>query len=257
VPHGPTFKEKPMTEIFSRTELLLGTEVMKKLAEKRVIIFGIGGVGSWCAEALVRSGIHHLTIVDADNVSITNVNRQIMATTQTIGEVKVEVFKQRLQVINPDAEIIAVKELYNEQTAEKFKLDEYDYVIDAIDSLKDKALLILNATQSRAVLFSSMGAALKLDPSKINVTEFWKVRGDPLAAALRRKFKKQGTFPKRKFKCVYSEELLSNKYVPEEDISASPIFKAQVNGSIVHITAMFGLMLNSLVIQDVVTKMRG
>ena len=160
---------------------------MEHIASVSVIIFGVGGVGSWCAESLVRSGVRHLTIVDSDTICITNVNRQLMATTSTVGQVKVDVMKRRLLDINPEAEIEAICGVYSEETADQYDLDSYDYVIDAIDSLRDKACLILRATQSTATFFSSMGAALKMDPTKIDVAEFWKVKGCPLAAALRRK----------------------------------------------------------------------
>jgi tRNA A37 threonylcarbamoyladenosine dehydratase len=172
--------------IFRRNELLLGNEAMERIAQKRVIIFGVGGVGSWCAESLVRSGIHHLTIVDSDYVSMTNINRQLMATTKTVGLPKVEVLRERLLCINPSAEITALQEIFSEENASRFRLEDYDYIIDAIDSLKDKATLILLACKTKAKLFSSMGAALKLDPTRIKVTEFWKVQGDPLARAIRK-----------------------------------------------------------------------
>ena len=226
--------------------MLLGSETMERIAQKRVIIFGVGGVGSWCAESLVRSGISRLTIVDYDRVSVTNINRQLMATTKTVGQVKVDALKERLLSINPKAEITALQQVFSEETAESFQLDTYDYIIDAIDSLKDKATLILLACQQHAKLFSSMGAALKLDPTRIKVTEFWKVKGDPLARALRNWFKKDKTFPKRKFLCIYSDELLKNQMpVDPED---------RGNGSIVHITAIFGLMLAGLVIQDITNQ---
>ena len=232
--------------IFRRNELLLGSETMERIAQKRVIIFGVGGVGSWCAESLVRSGISRLTIVDSDRVSVTNINRQLMATTKTVGQVKVDALKERLLSINPKAEITALQQVFSEETAESFQLDTYDYIIDAIDSLKDKATLILLACQQHAKLFSSMGAALKLDPTRIKVTEFWKVKGDPLARALRNRFKKDKTFPKRKFLCIYSDELLKNQMpVDPED---------RGNGSIVHITAIFGLMLAGLVVQDITNQ---
>ena len=230
--------------IFRRNELLLGGETMERIAQQRVIIFGVGGVGSWCAESLVRSGIRHLTIVDSDLVCITNVNRQLMATTQTVGQVKVEALKERLLTINPDAEITALQQIFSEETADSFQLDTYDYIIDAIDSLKDKAALILLATSLPSTgedrrgpkFYSSMGAALKLDPTRIQITEFWKVKGDPLARALRNRFKKEKLFPKRKFQCVYSDELIQAK--------------DEGKGSLVHITAIFGFMLAGLVIQD-------
>ena len=223
--------------------MLLGSEVMERMAQKRVIIFGVGGVGSWCVESLVRSGIHKLTIVDSDRVSITNINRQLMATTKTVGQVKVEALKERLLTINPSAEITALQKIFTQETAEEFDLDSYDYIIDAIDSLKDKALLILMACRTKAKFYSSMGAALKLDPTRIQVAEFWKVKGDPLARALRNKFKKEKLFPKRKFQCVYSDELLENKMPIDPDDRG--------NGSLVHITAIFGFMLAGLVLADI------
>ena len=237
--------------IFRRAELLLGDEAMGRIAQKRVIIFGVGGVGSWCAESLVRSGISRLTIVDSDRVAVTNINRQLMATTKTVGQVKVEALKERLLAINPSAEITALQQIFNAETAESFQLGTYDYIIDAIDSLKDKALLILLATslspqgeRRRVGFFSSMGAALKLDPTRIKIAEFWKVQGDPLARALRKRFKRDGQYPKRKFQCVYSDELLENKMPVDPNDRG--------NGTIAHITAIFGFMLAGLVVQDAV-----
>ncbi len=231
--------------------MLLGKEAMERIAQKRVIIFGVGGVGSWCAESLVRSGIHHLTIVDSDCVSITNINRQLMATTKTVGQPKVEVLKERLLSINPTAEITALQQIFSEETAEDFHLEDYDYIIDAIDSLKDKAALILLACKTNAKLFSSMGAALKLDPTRIKVTEFWKVQGDPLARAIRKKFKHYGQFPEKKFQVVYSDELLDNLGCPPDDEEVPSTFnKPQTNGSLAHITAIFGFTLAGLVISD-------
>ena len=241
-----------MDAIFRRSELLLGNEVMERIAQKRVIIFGVGGVGSWCAESLVRSGIRQLTIVDSDRVCITNINRQLMATTKTVGQVKVEALKERLLSINPQAEITALQQIFSEETAEEFDLDSYDYIIDAIDSLKDKAALILLACKTNAKLFSSMGAALKLDPTRIKVTEFWKVQGDPLARAIRKKIKHYGQFPEKKFQVVYSDELLENKGCPPDTDETPSLFnKPQTNGSLAHITAIFGFTLAGLVIQDI------
>lgn len=238
--------------IFRRSELLLGDEAMSRIAEKRVIIFGVGGVGSWCAESLIRSGIRRLTIVDSDRVCITNINRQLMATMKTVGQVKVDALKERLLSINPSAEITALQQVFTAESASKFCLEEYDYIIDAIDSLKDKALLILMATslpsfrgdKRGAQFFSSMGAALKLDPTRIKTAEFWKVQGDPLARALRKRFKHEGQYPERKFLCVYSDELLENKKPIDPDDRG--------NGTIAHITAIFGFMLAGLVIQDAI-----
>ena len=232
-------------EIFQRSELLLGTEAMERIAQKRVIVFGVGGVGSWCAESLVRSGIRQLTIVDSDSVCASNINRQLMATTETIGQVKVDVLRQRLLTINPAAKITAIHEFFTAETAESFHLDTYDYIIDAIDSLKDKALLILMACETKATFFASMGAALKLDPTRIKIAEFWKIQGDPLARALRKRFKarpevkREGQYPSRKFLCVYSDELIEPQGIGK--------------GSLVHITAVFGNMLAGLVIQDIIS----
>lgn len=231
-----------MSPIYSRTELLLGSQAMNSLAEKRVIIFGVGGVGSWCAEALVRSGITHLTMVDNDLVAISNINRQLPATSSTIGQPKVEVMRRRLMEINPEAEIVARQQRYSADTAASYDLEGYDYVIDAIDSLQDKANLILHATSLHVRLFSSMGAALKSDPSRIRVAEFWKVNGCPLAAALRRRFRKAGNYPSAKFSCVYSDELLQNRLTNHDEPRA--------NGTLIHITAVFGLTLASMVIRD-------
>ena len=197
--------------IFNRAQLLLGSDAMERLNSIKVIIFGVGGVGSWCAESLVRSGISHLTVVDSDRVCITNINRQLMATVKTVGQVKVEALKERLLTINPMAEIDARQQIFSEETADSFCLDSYDYIIDAIDSLKDKRLLIEMACNTKAVFFSSMGAALKMDPTRIKVAEFWKVEGCPLARALRQRFKRLKRKPARKFLCVYSDELLENK----------------------------------------------
>ena len=244
--------------IFRRAELLLGDDAMRRIREKRVIIFGVGGVGSWCAESLVRSGITKLTIVDSDRVSVTNINRQLMATTETIGQVKVDALRERLLTINPSADVTALQQVFTAETASTFALEEYDYIIDAIDSLKDKALLILMACQTGAKLYSSMGAALKLDPTRIKTAEFWKVTGDPLARALRNRFKRDGVFPKRKFQCVYSDELLQNKTMvstnrPMVSTNRPPIDPDdRGNGSIVHITAVFGFALAGLVVQDAV-----
>ena len=236
----------------SRVARLLGDSAVNEISQKCVIVFGVGGVGSWCVESLVRSGIQKITIVDSDCVCETNINRQLMATTQTVGQVKVDVLKERLLQINPSAEIDARKEVYSAETAESFKLDEYDYIIDAIDSLKDKAHLILTACKTKAKFFSSMGAALKLDPTKIHVAEFWKVQGCPLARALRTKFRSTHILPAKKFKCVYSEELLQNK----GEIDESDPRKAQINGALSHITAIYGFTIAGLVIQDIVNQVQ-
>lgn len=256
-------------QIFHRSRLLMGDAPLQRLHNIRVILFGVGGVGSWCAESLVRSGVKHLTIVDSDRVNISNVNRQLMATTQTVGQVKVEVLKERLLSINPEAEITAIQDIYNAENSESFRLNEYDVIIDAIDSLAEKAHLLLTASRTDALLYSSMGAALKMDSTRIQVAEFMKVRGCPLGRALRKKMKHQKVRPAKKFLCVYSDEVLPN--LGEADVDGyEPTIaestttqegredllshnwnerKAQINGTMSHITAMFGFMLAGLIVQ--------
>lgn len=259
--------------LLHRTALLLGDDAVREISSKRVIIFGVGGVGSWCAESLVRTGIKHLTIVDSDCVCATNCNRQLMATSTTIGRAKVEVLKERLLDISPRAEILAIKDIYNPENAESFHIETYDYVIDAIDSLKDKAHLILHATElsrkikrgetntpslpndqspKRLTFFSSMGAALRIDPTMIRVAEFWKVKNDSLARALRNRFKRNKQTPAVKFQCVYSEEPPMQNLGENKPFDTTPaqFNKVQTNGSLSHITAIFGFTLAGLVIKD-------
>lgn len=232
-----------MTNDFqSRTRLLLGDDVAGRIGRARVIVFGVGGVGSWCVEGLVRSGVRHVTIVDSDRVCASNVNRQLMATSLTIGRIKVDALKEHLLEVSPEAEIDARHEAFNALTADSFDIGSYDYVIDAIDSLQDKMLLIRTACDARVKLYSSMGAARKADPTRIKVAEFWKVCGCPLARSLRQGFKRSGLLPSRKFKCVYSDELLDNAGTSDEP---------RANGSMVHITAIFGFTLAGLVIEDI------
>jgi tRNA A37 threonylcarbamoyladenosine dehydratase len=252
---------------------------MESIYKKRVIIFGLGGVGSWCAESLVRSGIQELVLVDSDRVCVTNVNRQLMATTKTVGQVKVEVLKNRLLEINPHANIVALQDIYEEANTDKFQLDTFDYIIDAIDSLENKMQLLYHASQTKATVFSSMGAALKMDPTRIKVAEFWKVTGCPLGRALRDKIKRKKLWPKKKIMCVYSDELLKNRgknsscgtaacMCPkirqersEAELKNAELVdhewcssKAQINGTMAHATAIFGFMIAGLVMQDIYQK---
>lgn len=240
-------------EILNRAALLLGEGAMSRLSDARVILFGIGGVGSWCAECLARTGIGHLTIVDCDCVAPSNINRQLEATCETIGIPKVEAMRQRLLEIRPRMEITAVNAVFSPDTAGDFNLDSYDCIIDAIDSLRDKQLLIERATATRALFLSSMGAALKKDPSHIRVAEFWKVTGCSLARALRQRFRKAGTHPRRKFLCVYSDEPVADICrqadstahsigTQETENTAAGVIK-RVNGSLMQITAIFGITL--------------
>ena len=236
---------------FIRTERLVGAEAMDRISKARVLLFGVGGVGSWCAEGLVRSGVEHLTIVDSDEVSESNINRQLMATVHTIGHPKVEALKEHLLRINPEADIIALQQTYSDENYADFRMDEYDCIIDAIDSLKDKASLILRATATKAKFYSSMGAALKTDPRQVRVAEFWEVRGCPLGAALRKKLRREKTIPSKPFLCVYDEEVLPNA---GESTEAPEHGKAVVNGTMAHITAIFGFTLSGLALEDILRK---
>lgn len=227
---------------FERTALVAGSDMMALMAAARVTVFGVGGVGSWCVEALARSGIGNITIVDPDEVAVSNINRQLPALHSTVGRPKVEVVARRIADINPAAKVTAIQGRYTPDNGASFNLAEQDFVIDAIDSLADKADLILRCTDParapRTAFYSSMGAARKLDPAKIRTTEFWKVDGCPLARALRTRFRRSGIFPRRKFQCVYSPETLPHRL---NDGSGA-------NGTFAHATAIFGLTLASLVI---------
>ena len=235
-----TLNQYRMDEFFSRSEALLGAEAMEALRTKRVLLFGVGGVGSWCAEALVRTGLTHLTIVDGDTVQPSNVNRQLPATRETLGRPKVEVLRERLLTINPEAEIVAVFENYyadgKTESGADLKICEYDYVIDAIDSVAAKTDLILCATRTRGVkIFSSMGAALRFDPTKVTTGELMSIQGDALAKAVRARMKRIGLHPYRKVKCVYSTEQAQ---------------QCATRGSLMQVTAVFGCTLASMVIGD-------
>lgn len=230
---------------FERSIQLLGQAAFERLQTTRVILFGVGGVGGWCAEALVRTGLGHLTLVDFDEVNPSNINRQIVATSDNIGCSKVEEMRKRLMTINPDLDCIAEHTRYNIGTCNDWDLADYDYVIDAIDSVDDKLLLIHRATAAideatgkRPTLLSSMGAGRKTDVSQIRISEFSKVEGCPLARSLRRKIRDSvmnghSLAPQRKFQCVWSPE-----------ISAE-------SGTIAPIVGVFGMTLANLVIQDI------
>ena len=234
-----------MEEFFSRSETLLGAEGLDRLRNVRVIIFGVGGVGSWCAEALIRTGLTHLTIVDGDTVQPSNVNRQLLATRETLGRPKVEALRERLLSINPDAEIVAVHQYLTPalsqgegETSESsdFRFEEYDYVIDAIDDVPAKADLIINATRARGVkVFCSMGAALRFDPTAVTTGELMSIKGDALAKAVRARMKKIGLHPYKKVRCVYSTEQAQ---------------RCETRGSLMQVTAVFGCTLASLIIRD-------
>ncbi len=231
-------------DIFSRTEMLLGSRAMARLAHCRVALFGVGGVGSWCAEALVRSGVSRLTVVDADRVAISNCNRQLVASSSTLGLRKVDVMRHRLLDINPKADITALAYRYTAETADSFHLQDYDFVVDAIDSLADKLHLILYVTRlaneaGSPRLVSSMGAARRLDPTQVRVADFWQVKGDPLAHALRRRMRHDNTLPACEFRCVYSTE---PPISPACDAVAL-CGVTHVNASCCPVTATFGMTL--------------
>ena len=222
-----------MEQPFDRTIQAIGQAAFEKLQNARVILFGAGGVGGWCAEVLIRTGLMHLTIVDFDVVNPSNINRQVVATRTNIGQPKVEELRKRLLLLNPDADITALGIRYGYATDTQFDFNQYDYIIDAIDSVADKALLLNRATESKATVFSSMGAGRKLDTTAIRVSEFRKVEGCPLARALRTKMKQENIFPKKKFLCVWSPELSAEK------------------GTIAPVVGVFGMTLADLVIKDI------
>jgi tRNA A37 threonylcarbamoyladenosine dehydratase len=255
--------------LFHRSQLLLGERVMARLATTRVILVGIGGVGSWTAEGLVRSGIGHLTMVDSDTICITNVNRQLQATTLNVGKSKVDELAMRLRTINPEADIVAHNGLYTESTKTEFDLARYDYVLDAIDSLSPKLGLIIDALATDATLFSCMGASAKIDPTQVRTSSIWATENCPLARRIRKRLRRHKV--SREFQVVHSSELLQNagqesacgtdrcfcpRFVEGPDGQPQEAHewcshKAFINGSLVTVTAAFGMALASLVIADV------
>ena len=246
-----------MDDFFSRSEAILGIEAIEELRKKRVILFGVGGVGSWCAEALIRTGLVHLTIVDGDTVQPSNINRQLPATRETLGRPKVEVLRERLLSINPEAEIKAINAMYEPTPSLKGgedlgeALSEYDYIIDAIDSVAAKTDLIIRATRVRGLkVFSSMGAALRFDPTQVTTGELMSIKGDALAKAVRARMKKIGLKPYKKVKCVYSTEQAVR--IQNTDRYADRIqTELPIKGSLMQVTAVFGCTLASMVIEDI------
>ena len=221
------------TLMFTRTIQLIGEDGFAALRRARVILFGVGGVGGWCAETLLRTGIGHLTLVDFDKVDTTNLNRQLVATHENIGQSKVLEMQKRLLSIVPEADIQAIDRQYNAETVDTFDLAQYDIVIDAIDMVECKALLLYKATKAGCRVYSSMGAGRKTDPQKIRTAEFWKVQGCPLARALRTRMKKAGLMPASKIQCVYSEEISGEK------------------GTLAPVVGVFGMTLTSMVINHI------
>jgi tRNA A37 threonylcarbamoyladenosine dehydratase len=249
---------------FSRLGLITGPDTLEALKRRRVIVFGIGGVGSWCAEALVRSGIGALDIVDSDTVCITNINRQVQATGETVGLLKTDVLRERLLAINPACKIRARGKVFSRENAGEFDIAGADYVIDAIDSLTYKLDLIETAGNAGVTIFSSMGMAQKLDPTRIKTADIWHTSGCPLARLVRQGLRKRGFTGC--FTAVYSDEILPRfpntgapcgapqcLCGPRHDDSTAVEWcgsKKVINGSAVTVTAAAGMILASLVIRN-------
>ena len=202
-----------MLNQFSRTQLLLGTEAMEKLKRARVAVFGIGGVGGYVCEALVRSGVGAFDLVDDDKVCLTNLNRQIIATRKTVGKYKVEVMRERILEITPDCDVRVHQCFYLPETADQFNFSDYDYVVDAVDTVTAKVTLVLEAQKAGVPIISCMGAGNKLDPSRFRVADIYKTQGCPLARVMRTALRKRGV---KKLKVVYSDEIPTR---PIEDMS--------------------------------------
>ena len=228
----PASSEAAVDERLARARPLIGERALARLASARIAIFGVGGVGSWCVEALIRSGATRLLLVDDDIVACSNLNRQCEATEETLGAPKVEAMKARLLSINPNAEIEALQMRFTPDS----QLPEADFIIDAIDSVDAKAALILAATEKGVPIVSSMGAALRLDPTTVEVRRFDKVEGDGLARALRQRFKRLGRYPAKRFNAVCSTEAPA---------------ALEIRASLMQVTAVFGMALASEAIKAI------
>ena len=224
---------------FRRLALLTGAGVLQKLEKTKVLVFGAGGVGSWCAEALVRSGIGEIGLVDCDTVAESNVNRQIQATSRTQGRLKVDALKERLLEINPQCTITALGKMFSRENASEFNLEKADYIIDAIDTMPHKLDLIELSCKAGVRFFSSMGMALRIDPTRIRTAGIWETNGCALARAVRQGLRKRGFADS--FTVVYSEE------APLPAVSEAA---AGINGSSITVTAPAGMALASLVLRD-------
>lgn len=249
-----------MLNQFSRTELLLGKEAMDKLQNSRVAVFGIGGVGGYVCEALVRSGVYHFDLIDDDQVCLTNLNRQIIATRKTVGQYKVDVMRERILEINPDADVSVHKCFFLPENADEFPFEEYDYVVDAVDTVTAKIELVMKAQEKGVPIISSMGAGNKLDPSAFKVADIYKTRVDPLARVMRREMKKRGV---KKLKVVYSEEEPKR---PIEDMAVSCrnncicppgaqhkcTERRDIPGSTAFVPSVAGLIIAGEVIKDLI-----
>lgn len=236
-----------MNERFKRTEMLFGSSAMEKLKNSRVAVFGIGGVGGHTAEALVRGGIGKIHIIDNDTISITNINRQIIATTSTIGRYKVDVMKERLLDINPDLEIETSKTFFLPETADEFDFTRYDYIVDAIDTVTGKISLIEKAKEANAPIISSMGTGNKLDPTKLEVDYLEKTSVCPLARVMRLEMKKRGI---KKVKVLYSKEEAIKPVMPSDEETT----KRQVPGSTSFVPSCAGLIIAGEVLKELGQK---
>jgi len=241
---------------FSRSEMLIGTEGLNKLKNSTVAIFGIGGVGTFAAEALARTAVGKFILVDDDDICLTNINRQIHANRSTIGKAKVEVMKDRILDINPKAEVITYKELYNSNSADRLLLDEYDYVIDAIDMVTAKLDLIERCSKRGIPIISSMGAGNKLDPTKFEVTDIYKTSICPLAKVMRKELRKRGV---SKLNVVYSKEEPLTPLKIDSDCKTDCIcpnkertctVRHQIPGSVSFVPSAVGLIIASVVVRD-------
>lgn len=232
-----------MNSRFIRTELLLGKEGIEKLRRSTVAVFGIGGVGSFTCEALVRSGLGKIILIDYDIIDISNINRQIHATSKTVGLAKVEVMKERLLDINPELKVVTYKEKYNEETKEKLISTDYDYVVDAIDMVTSKIDLIATCKEKNIPIISSMGAGNKLNPTLLQVGDIYSTHTCPLAKVMRRELKKKNI---KELKVVWSRENPMKVNLERDEI------RKAVPGSVAFVPSVAGLILASEVIKDLV-----
>lgn len=232
-----------MSEMFSRTEALIGAEAMERLSNARVAVFGIGGVGGYAAEALVRSGIGAIDIFDNDTVAESNINRQIIATAETVGMAKVDVMKARALSINPRVKVTAHKCFYMPEVADEYDLSEYTYIVDAIDTVTAKIELIMRAKAARVPIISSMGAGNKLDAWRFEVADIYKTSVCPLARTMRRELKKRGV---ESLKVVYSKEEPVISGMRDETGE-----RRVVPGSIAFVPSVAGLIAAGEVIKDI------
>ena len=230
---------------FSRTERLLGKESLKKLNDSKVAVFGIGGVGSFVVEGLVRSGVGKLVLVDKDTIAKSNLNRQLHATMETIGRAKVEVMKERILAINENAEVTAIEKFYLPEVAEDFFQENYDYVVDAIDTVAGKIDLVVQCKSRNIPIISSMGAGNKLDPTKFEVTDIYKTNICPLAKVMRKELRKR-EIPS--LKVVYSQEPAITPFETEE----FDLYRRQIPGSVAFVPSVAGLIIAGEVVKDLV-----